>query len=120
MDLVFWIQVFIRGTFAITEVVLSTTIIFSKYSHNMRFSASLLFPKQEMICCSAYPTLMMCTLSVLDFIFMMILFMRYLTFFMRCSLHENGGVCTYFHLKVYTKLESIGILRYFSLIVYNI
>ena len=43
-----------------------------------------------------YPTLMMRALSVLDFIFMVILLVRCLTFFMRCSLHENGGVHSYF------------------------
>ena len=75
-----------------------------------------------MICCSAYPTLMMCAHSVLVFIFMMTLFMRCLTFFMRCSLHENGGVCSYFIFiqQVYTKLGPTGIPVDFSLIVYNI
>jgi hypothetical protein len=36
MDFVFWIRVLIRETFIIIEVALSTTIIFSQYSHNMR------------------------------------------------------------------------------------
>ena len=73
-----------------------------------------------MICCSAYPTLMMRTLSVLDFIFMMILSTRCLTLFTRYSLHENGGVCSYFISQVCTKLESTGVPIDFSLIVYNI
>jgi hypothetical protein len=68
------------------------------------------------------PILMMCAFSVLDFIFMMILYMRCLTFFMRYSLHENGRVCSYFISiqQVYTKLEPTSILVDFSLIIYNI
>jgi hypothetical protein len=82
------------------------------------YSISLSFSKQEMICCSAHPTLMMCALIVLDFIFVMILFIRCLSIFMRCSLHENRGVCSYFIQ--YTKLEPTGVPKGFSLIVYNI
>jgi hypothetical protein len=36
MDFVFRIRILIKETFAIIEVALSTTIIFSQYSHNMR------------------------------------------------------------------------------------
>jgi len=36
MDFVFRIRILIRETFAIIEVALSTTIILSQYSHNVR------------------------------------------------------------------------------------
>jgi hypothetical protein len=45
--------------------------------------------------CFAHTTQMMHMLSVLDFIFTIILFMKCLTLFTKCSLHENG-FCSYF------------------------
>ena len=95
--LCFQIRVLIRETFAILEVALSTTIIFFQYSHNVRlFYLFVIFQtRNNLLFC--IPTVMIRMLSVLDFIFMMILFMRFLTFFMRCSLHENRGVLFYFY-----------------------
>jgi hypothetical protein len=120
MDFVFRIRVLIRETFAIVKVTLSTTIIFSQHSHNVRlFYLFVISQTRDNLLFCVLNTLMR-ALSVLDFIFIMILFMRCLTFFMRCSLHENERVCSYFFWQAYIKLESTGIPIDFSLIVYKI
>jgi hypothetical protein len=120
MDFVFRIRVLIREIFAIIEVALSTTIIFSQHSHNVRLFYLFVISQTRDNLLFCVPNTMIRTLSMLDFIFMMILFMRCLTFFMRCSLHENGGFRFIFIQQVYTKLESTDVLIDFSLIVYNI
>jgi hypothetical protein len=91
-DIIFLIWVLNRETFTIIEVALSTTIISPNILTTWDYSISLLFSKQEMICCFACSILLTFALSVLDFIFMMILFMRCLNL-----LHENGGVSFYFY-----------------------
>jgi hypothetical protein len=74
MDFGFWIRVLIRETFAIVEVALSTTIIFSQYFHNMRLFYLFVISQTRDDLLFYIPNTMMRALSVLDFIFMMILF----------------------------------------------
>jgi hypothetical protein len=119
-ELCFRIRVLIRETFAILEVTLLTTIIFSQHSHNVRLFYLFVISQTRDDLLFCIPNTNDARLIVLDFIFVMILFIRCLSFFMSRSLRENGGVCSYFIQYVYIKLEPTGVLADFSLVVYNI